>query len=81
VKRELIRTSAFVRAAKRHLKSRPKLRDDVKSALELLQEDAFDPRLKTHKLTGNLKGVCACSAGRDLRILFEFTQREVSEHH
>lgn len=40
--------------------------------MQLLSDDAFDPRLKTHKLKGELDGVWACSAGYDLRILFEF---------
>jgi mRNA-degrading endonuclease YafQ of YafQ-DinJ toxin-antitoxin module len=46
---------------------------------ELLAEDAFDPRLKTHKLRGELEGSWACSAGYDLRILFEFVQHEGAE--
>lgn len=32
--------------------------------------NAFDPKLKTHKLTGDLADFWACSAGYDLRILF-----------
>jgi mRNA-degrading endonuclease YafQ of YafQ-DinJ toxin-antitoxin module len=79
VERELIRTAAFVRAAKRHLKKNPRLGKDVANALEWLTADAFDSRLKTHKLKGDLDGVWACSAGRDLRILFEFIQNEGSE--
>jgi len=46
---------------------------------ELLAEDAFDPRLKTHKLRGELEGSWACSAGYDLCILFEFVQHEGAE--
>ncbi|NLJ27865.1 type II toxin-antitoxin system RelE/ParE family toxin [Desulforhabdus amnigena] len=48
-------------------------------ALELLAEDAFHPLLRTHKLKGKLEGSWACSAGYDLRIIFEFTQYEGSE--
>jgi addiction module RelE/StbE family toxin len=72
VTRELTRTTAFIRAAKRHLKKNPLAARDLQSTLELLAADAFDPRLKTHKLKGDLAGVWACSAGRDLRVLFEF---------
>jgi mRNA interferase YafQ len=32
--------------------------------------------LKTHKLTGKLKGSWACSAGYDIRIVFSFPQEE-----
>ena len=58
------------RYVKRHRDAEPNLRE----TLQLLSADAFDPLLKTHKLTGELKDVWACSAGYDLRILFEFVQ-------
>jgi mRNA-degrading endonuclease YafQ of YafQ-DinJ toxin-antitoxin module len=59
VKRELVRTSAFVRASRRFLKKNPQLKADVGAMLQLLCEDAFDSRLKTHKLKGDLEGVWA----------------------
>jgi mRNA-degrading endonuclease YafQ of YafQ-DinJ toxin-antitoxin module len=61
------------------VKKRPAVAQDLQQALELLAEDAFDPRLKTHKLRGDLEGSWACSAGYDLRILFEFVQHEGAE--
>ena len=79
MKRTLLRSSAFVRAAKRHVKKRPAVAQDLRQTLELRAEDAFDPRLKTHKLRGELEGSWACSAGYDLRILFEFVQHEGAE--
>ncbi|MEW6297430.1 MAG: type II toxin-antitoxin system mRNA interferase toxin, RelE/StbE family [Thermodesulfobacteriota bacterium] len=79
MKRVLLRSSAFVRAAKRLLKKRPDVAEDLRAALELLSEDAFHPKLKTHKLKGDLEGSLACSAGYDLRILFEFVQHEGAE--
>jgi mRNA-degrading endonuclease YafQ of YafQ-DinJ toxin-antitoxin module len=72
VTRELVRTSAFVRAARRYLKKHPQADAQLDAALQLLEADAYDPRLKTHKLSGELSGMWACSAGYDLRILFEF---------
>ncbi|MEO8497538.1 MAG: type II toxin-antitoxin system YafQ family toxin [Planctomycetota bacterium] len=69
--REVIRSAAFIRSVRRHLKKHPHAADELKATLLLLSEDAFDPRLKTHKLKGDLDGVRACSAGYDLRILFE----------
>jgi addiction module RelE/StbE family toxin len=79
VNRELIRTTRFVRALRRYLKRHRDAEPEVREALELLSADAFDPRLKTHKLTGELTDVWACSAGYDLRILFEFVQNEGEE--
>lgn len=75
MKRELVRTNAFIRAAKRYAKKNAQSAAEVEAALVFLQDDAFDPRLKTHKLKGDLDGLWACSAGYDSRIVFEFTQR------
>jgi mRNA-degrading endonuclease YafQ of YafQ-DinJ toxin-antitoxin module len=47
--------------------------------LELLAEDAFHPQLKTHKLKGKLAGSWACSAGYDLRIIFQFVKHHGAE--
>jgi len=79
VKRELIRSTAFVRALRRYLKRRRQASADLKTTLDLLANDAFDPRLKTHKLTGDLAEIWACSAGYDLRILFEFVDHAGTE--
>lgn len=64
---------------RRYLKRHRDAEPDMREALQMLSADAFDPRLKTHKLTGELKDVWACSAGYDLRILFEFIQRGDAE--
>jgi len=79
VKRTLIRSSAFVRAAKRLVKKRPDVAEDLRAALELLAEDALHPKLKTHKLKGDLEGSWAASAGYDLRIVFEMVDQKGSE--
>ncbi|MEA3414675.1 MAG: plasmid stabilization protein [Thermodesulfobacteriota bacterium] len=34
----------------------------------------FAPQLETHKLKGKLSGSWACSAGYDLRIVFDFVK-------
>ncbi len=77
--RELLRSTPFIRAARRYLKKHPQRADVVEVTLFMLAEDAFDPRLKTHKLKGALEGIWSCSAGYDLRILFEFVQHGEDE--
>lgn len=77
--RLLIKSTAFVRTAKRVLKKNPNLAVDIQTTLELLVEDAFHPSLKTHKLKGNLEGSWACSVAYDLRIIFEFVQHDENE--
>ncbi len=79
MKRVLLRSSAFARAAKRLVKKHPRVAEDLRITLELLSEDAFHLKLKTHKLKGDMEGTLACSAGYDLRILFEFVQHEGAE--
>ena len=79
MRRLLLQSTAFVRAARRLVKRRPEAAADLQATLEALAEDAFAPALKTHKLKGELAGLWACSAGYDLRIVFEFVQREGAE--
>lgn len=38
----------------------------------IFRKNLYDPRLKTHKLTGKLKGFWAFSINYQYRILFEF---------
>jgi mRNA-degrading endonuclease YafQ of YafQ-DinJ toxin-antitoxin module len=70
----LLRSSAFVRDAKRLLRRRPELEDQLRETLRLLEADPQDARLKSHKLKGKLKNSWACSAGYDLRVVFSFTK-------
>ena len=79
MKRLLLRSSSFVRAAKRYVKKNQLAAADIQSALELLSADALQARLKAHKLKGNLEGSWACSAGYDLRIVFRFVLWESKE--
>jgi addiction module RelE/StbE family toxin len=79
VRRQLLRSSAFVRAAQRAARKKRRVAEDLQAALELLAQDAFHPQLRTHKLKGRLEGSWACSAGYDLRIIFRFVQHENAE--
>jgi mRNA-degrading endonuclease YafQ of YafQ-DinJ toxin-antitoxin module len=79
VKRKLLRSSGFIRAARRLVKRNPGTADDLRATLELLSEDAFHPRLRTHKLKGPFADSWACSAGYDLRLVFTFVESEGKE--
>lgn len=70
--RRLIWSKTFVKAVKRASKKHPNLGGDIKETLKLLAENPFSPQLETHKLKGKLAGSWACSAGYDLRIVFDF---------
>ncbi|MGH7956487.1 MAG: type II toxin-antitoxin system RelE/ParE family toxin [Opitutaceae bacterium] len=67
-------TKAFLRSARRLATRHPQAAEDLEAALELLSEDAHHPALRTHKLRGKLAKSWACSAGYDLRIVFQFVR-------
>ena len=54
-----------------------KLPDDIKLLIEekenLFKNDPFDPKLKTHKLSGKLKGLWSFSVTYNIRVVFYFT--------
>ena len=76
MKRMLIRSNTFITAAQKVVKKDARTAEVIKSTLDLLSEDIYHVRLKTHKLKGNLKGSLACSAGYDLRIVFKIVQHK-----
>ncbi len=79
MRRVLLQSTAFVRDARRLIKKHPQMDPILQATLEALAEDAFNPTLKTHKLKGDLKGLWACSAGYDARIVFAFVRHEGRE--
>jgi len=79
VKRDLLRTPGFVRTAKKLAKKHPLLSAELPVILNLLSEDADNPRLKSHKLKGKLEGSWACSLSYDMRIVFSIIQHEGKE--
>jgi len=79
VRHKLLRSSAFIRAARRAVRRRASATNDIQAALTQLAEDAFHPHLRTHKLKGKLAGSWACTVGYDLRIVFNFVEYEGAE--
>ena len=67
---ELVLTPRFERAFRRVVGKNPALRPQIETALLRLAVDVGDPRLKTHHLSGQLKGLHACSVSYDCRIVF-----------
>ena len=79
MKRLLLSSTAFVRSARRFTRKHPELAEELQLTLELLAEDAFHPRLRTHKLKGKLASSWACSGGYDLRVVFQFVKHKTEE--
>lgn len=68
--RKLILTTKFTKSFKKFIKKNPDLKIKIYKTLELLSEDCYSPLLSTHKLSGKLLGVNACSCGYNCRIVF-----------
>ena len=68
--RKLITTPKFNRSLRKFTKRNSELRERVQKTLEQMTEDIFAANLDTHKLSGSLDGINACSCGYDCRVLF-----------
>ena len=79
MKRRLRYSAAFIRAARKIAKRHPSAAEAIATALVRLSDDAFDSRLKTHKLKGDLQEKWGCNAAYDLRIIFRFVEYAGSE--
>jgi mRNA interferase YafQ len=77
VRRALLRSPAFGRDLQKWLKTHANTAASIEATL--VAADAAHPSLRTHKLRGPLAGCWACSAGYDLRIVFEYAQHEGQE--
>jgi len=66
----IILTPHFKRAFKKFTKKYPKLDIAINESIRKLEQNIFDPSLKTHKLSGDLLGSFTCSCGFDCRIVF-----------
>ena len=71
MKRKLRSTPRFEREARRLAKRNARASEAVRATLAEMAADAFSPALGAHKLHGDLAGLWACSAGYDLRIVFQ----------
>lgn len=68
--RQLVLTPKFKRAFRKFVRHNPKLQNRIELTLEYMETDVFALHLGTHKLSGTLLGLRACSCGYDCRIVF-----------
>jgi mRNA-degrading endonuclease YafQ of YafQ-DinJ toxin-antitoxin module len=67
---EFVLTPRFERAFRRLAAKNPALQSQIEATLQHMAENLSDPRLKTHRLSGQLAGLHACSVAYDCRIVF-----------
>ena len=68
--RKLVLSKAFEKSYQKFTGKNPALKIPISKALVKLQADAYDPVLRTHKLSGKLAAYLACTCGYDCRIVF-----------
>lgn len=72
----LIWGSSFKRAYKKVTAANPDLKPKISQALETFVDNPHHPTLKTHKLSGKLKGLWAFVVAYDCRIVFQFSDKQ-----
>lgn len=70
--RTLIWDNSFKRAFKRFVRKNPQLQKKIFETIDSLASDPFTFSLKSHKLSGQLEGLWACSVSYDCRIIYTF---------
>ena len=79
MKRRLILTPKFSRAFRKYARHDARLQKRITDALRQMEQDIFGAGLGTHKLSGTLAGLRACSCGYDCRIVFVLEQNAGEE--
>lgn len=75
--RNIITTKIFDKAFLKISERNEILQKEILIAIRLLELDVKNPKLKTHKLSGNLKDFSACRVNYSIRILFKFDDENV----
>lgn len=70
LERKLVISKAFEKSYQKFTGKNSSLKASISNALLKLHKDAYDPALRTHKLSGKLTAYLACSCGYDCRIIF-----------
>lgn len=72
----LVWGSSFKRAYKKVTGTDPNLKPRIARALETFVSEPFHPSLRTHKLSGKLKGLWAFVVAYDCRVVFQFLDEQ-----
>lgn len=78
--RALVLSPKFKRAFRKFTRRHLHLQRQIEETLRQMQADVFAPALGTHKLSGELLGLRACSCGYDCRIVFAIEKDPKTGH-
>jgi addiction module RelE/StbE family toxin len=68
----LVWDQAFKRKYKKIFTLNIELKKSFWEAMSIFSQNPFDPQLRTHKLTGKLKGLWSFSVSYNYRVIFRF---------
>lgn len=68
---KIIQSKKFQRQAAKLVSGNKLLLAKLLDVYKMLEVDVFNPKLKTHKLKGELEGYFSCSLTQNLRIVFK----------
>ena len=68
-------SSSFKRAFKKRIKGRQPLEEKFWKRVEIFIQNPLSPRLRTHKLSGNLQDQWSFSVEYDVRVIFQFVSK------
>ncbi len=73
---EIAFSSSFKRAFKKNVAGNASLEASFWERVELFKNNPFEPKMRTHKLSGRLKDLWSFSVEYDLRIIFLFVEQD-----
>lgn len=76
---ELIWDNQFKRIYRKWIHKHPELKQPFSKKIILFSGDPFHPSLKTHMLSGVLKGLWSCSITYEHRLVFDFIDEEQTQ--
>jgi mRNA-degrading endonuclease YafQ of YafQ-DinJ toxin-antitoxin module len=73
---EIAFSSSVKRAFKKKIATDPNAEARFWERVEAFKDNPFDPRLRTHKLSGRLKDLGSFGIDHDLRVIFHFVDNQ-----
>ena len=71
---KIIWDEGFKRSYRRKVKANKRLKKKFWIAMEIFEKNPFASQIRTHKLSGKLKGLWAFSVDYNCRIIFKFVE-------
>jgi mRNA-degrading endonuclease YafQ of YafQ-DinJ toxin-antitoxin module len=69
---EVAFSSSFKRAFKKRIEENEGLEEKFWGRVGIFVENPYDPKLRTHKLSGPLRGLWSFTVEYDIRVVFSF---------